>query len=114
MNPTSNAGIFPRRLGRMARFSAPNYGCCVPNLAACFMVLALAVLGISAPAQDTAMARAASVLQPQTYVSLQPVPRGRAFEIAVVAKVTPGFHVNAHEPSEEYLIPTKITADLPA
>jgi thiol:disulfide interchange protein DsbD len=78
------------------------------------MVLALAVLGISAPAQDTAMARAASVLQPQTYVSLQPVPRGRAFEIAVVAKVTPGFHVNAHEPSEEYLIPTKITADLPA
>ena len=77
-------------------------------------VLALATLSASAPAQDTAFTRAASVLQPQAYVSLQPVPRGRAFEIAVVAKVTPGFHVNAHEPSEEYLIPTKITADLPA
>jgi DsbC/DsbD-like thiol-disulfide interchange protein len=42
------------------------------------------------------------------------VPRGRAFEIAVVAKVTPGFHINAHMPSEDYLIPTKITAELPA
>jgi len=46
-------------------------------------------------------------------VSLQPVPRGHAFEIALVAKISPGFHINAHEPSEEYLIPTKITADLP-
>jgi thiol:disulfide interchange protein DsbD len=114
MNRTSNAGIFLKRLGSRAAFSAPNGACSTPKLAACFLVLTLAVLEISAPAQDIAMARAASVLQPQTYVSLQPVPRGHAFEIAVVAKVTPGFHVNAHEPSEEYLIPTKITADLPA
>ena len=53
------------------------------------------------------------MLQPQAYVSIQPVPRGHAFEIAVVAKISPGFHINAHEPSEEYLIPTKIMADLP-
>jgi thioredoxin:protein disulfide reductase len=31
----------------------------------------------------------------------------------VVAKISPGFHINAHEPSEDYLIPTKIMADLP-
>jgi thiol:disulfide interchange protein DsbD len=67
-----------------------------------------------ASAQDTTFPKAATVVQPQAYVSLQPVPRGRAFEIAVVAKITPGFHVNAHEPSEEYLIPTKVTADLPS
>jgi thiol:disulfide interchange protein DsbD len=30
-----------------------------------------------------------------------------------VAKISPGFHINAHEPSEDYLIPTKILADLP-
>jgi thiol:disulfide interchange protein DsbD len=30
----------------------------------------------------------------------------------VVAKISPGFHINAHVPSEEYLIPTKVTADL--
>ncbi len=33
--------------------------------------------------------------------------------VAVVAKISPGFHINAHEPSEDYLIPTKIQADLP-
>jgi DsbC/DsbD-like thiol-disulfide interchange protein len=65
-------------------------------------------------AQDGAFPKAASVLQPQAYVSLEPVPRGHAFEIAMVAKITPGFHINAHEPSEEYLIPTKVTAELPS
>ena len=79
-----------------------------------FAGFVLIVVGISASAQEGAIARAASVLQPQAYVSLQPVPRGRSFEVAVVAKISPGFHINAHEPSEEYLIPTKVTAALPA
>jgi thioredoxin:protein disulfide reductase len=81
--------------------------------ALCGMALAFAAFGPATSAQEEALARAASVVQPQAYVSLQPVPRGSAFEIAVVAKITPGFHVNAHMPSEEYLIPTKVTADLP-
>jgi thiol:disulfide interchange protein DsbD len=75
--------------------------------------LALAALPITSAAQDAAFPAASSVLQPKAYVSLQPVPAGRAFEIAVVAKISPGFHINAHMPSEDYLIPTKITADLP-
>ncbi len=82
-------------------------------LRACFALLALIALATCASGQDGAMPRAASVVEPQAYVSLQPVPRGRSFDIAVVAKISPGFHVNAHEPSEDYLIPTKITADLP-
>jgi thiol:disulfide interchange protein DsbD len=73
--------------------------------------VALAAFAVRASAQGDLPA-ASSVLQPQAYVSLQPVPRGRAFEIAVVAKISPGFHINAHQPSEDYLIPTKITADL--
>jgi thiol:disulfide interchange protein DsbD len=74
--------------------------------------LALAVFVGGASGQDSAFPPAASVLQPQAFVSLQPVPRGRAFEIAVVAKISPGFHINAHVPSEDYLIPTKVMADL--
>jgi thiol:disulfide interchange protein DsbD len=77
-----------------------------------FLASTVGLIGV-ASAQDGAYPHAASVLQPQAYISLEPVPRGRAFEIAVVAKVTPGFHINAHEPSEDYLIPTKITAELP-
>jgi thiol:disulfide interchange protein DsbD len=80
---------------------------------AAFASLAIVALATIALAQDTPYPAAASVLQPQAYVSLQPVPRGHSFEIAVVAKISPGFHINAHEPSEDYLIPTKITTDLP-
>jgi thiol:disulfide interchange protein DsbD len=76
------------------------------------LLLALGLPAIHASAQDGAYPAAASVLQPQAYVSLQPVPRGRAFQVAVVAKISPGFHINAHVPSEDYLIPTKVTADL--
>jgi thioredoxin:protein disulfide reductase len=75
--------------------------------------LGLVALAGIALAQDKPYPPAASVLQPQAYVSLQPVPRGHAFEVAVVAKISPGFHINAHEPSEDYLIPTKVMADLP-
>jgi thiol:disulfide interchange protein DsbD len=86
------------------------------NITSCllarFLFLAVAVLALNASAQENPYPAAASVLQPQAYVSLQPVPRGRAFQIAVVANISPGFHINAHQPSEEYLIPTKVTADL--
>jgi thiol:disulfide interchange protein DsbD len=77
------------------------------------LFLTLSVMCIRAGAQDQPFPAAASVLQPQAYVSLQPVPRGHAFEVAVVAKISPGFHINAHVPSEDYLIPTKVTAELP-
>src|SRR6202795_3365770 len=88
------------------RNSRPRYLTAVASLA----IIALATMAV---AQDKPYPAAASVLQPQAYVSLQPVPRGHAFEIALVAKISPGFHINAHEPSEEYLIPTKVMADLP-
>ena len=84
----------------------------VPHMFARIVFLAFAIIPLSAVAQDSAYPPAANVLQPQAYVSLQPVPRGRAFEIAVVAKISPGFHINAHVPSEDYLIPTKVMADL--
>jgi len=113
MNMTALIAIIQKRFARMAMPAAWDSVRHAPKLPMCFAALALAALSASAPAQNTAYPLAASVLQPQTYVSLQPVPRGRAFEIAMVAKISPGFHVNAHEPSEEYLIPTKVTADLP-
>src|ERR1700674_1968285 len=93
--------------------SVLRYSGCSVNVRACFAFLALVAVATFASAQDTALPKAASVVQPQAYVSLQPVPRGKPFEIAVVAKITPGLHVNAHAASEEYLTHTKVTADLP-
>jgi thiol:disulfide interchange protein DsbD len=103
----------PRFSGRRVSVSVSDHPATASHWLAQVLLLALAALIVSsASAQDSAYPAASSVLQPQAYVSLQPVPRGRAFEIAVVAKISPGFHINAHVPSEDYLIPTKILADL--
>lgn len=57
--------------------------------------------------------RPSEVVKPQGYVSLEPVPRGRTFEIAVVAEIRQGFHVNANKVFEEYLIPTTLDGEMP-
>src|SRR6266849_4666337 len=54
------------------------------------------------------------VVKPEVYASLDPAGRGSSFQIAVVMKIRPGFHVNAREKSEEYLIATDLKAALPA
>src|SRR5271167_366949 len=110
---TSHIESVLRFSDRRASVPAKDRGNLAPRLVAWVTFLALAVLAVNATAQDSAYPPAASVLQPKAYVSLQPVPAGRSFEMAVVAKISPGFHINAHVPSEDYLIPTKITADLP-
>jgi hypothetical protein len=54
------------------------------------------------------------VVSPSAYSSLEPVARGGSFQIAVVLKIRPGFHINARKPSADYMIPTDLRADLPA
>lgn len=65
-------------------------------------------------ASQSATSTAASVVKPQAYVSLEPVPRTRSFNVAVVAEIVRGFHINSNKPLDEFLIPTTLTAQLPA
>ena len=37
-----------------------------------------------------------------------------AFQVAVVLKIRPGFHVNARQVTDDYLIPTDLKAEVPA
>ncbi|MGH9748083.1 MAG: protein-disulfide reductase DsbD domain-containing protein [Candidatus Acidiferrales bacterium] len=64
-------------------------------------------------AQD-ALPKPAAVVKPATYVSLEPVPRGKTFEVAIVVEIVRGFHMNSHKPSDAYLIPTTLTPQAPA
>lgn len=67
------------------------------------------------PAQDSAPPKSPSeVVTTQSYVSLDAVPRGAEFQAAVVVKISPGYHMNSHKPSDSYLIPTTLTPQLPA
>ena len=84
------------------------------------LLLAIAVAAILAPLGDTlasnqeALPSPAAVVKPQTLVSLEPVPRGKSFEIAVVVEIAKGFHMNSHKPSDAYLIATTLTPQVPA
>ena len=86
-----------------------------------FLVLAMgaSVFGLrgrtAVAAQESAVVpSAASIVKARSFVSLEPVPRGKEFQAAVVAEIRGGYHVNSHKPTDEYLIATTLTPQLPA
>jgi hypothetical protein len=89
-------------------FSLP--GSCLAVVAAAMFFSAQISAGL---AQD-ALPSPAAVVKPQTYVSLEPVPRGKSFEVAIVIEIARGFHMNSHKPTDPYLIPTTLTPQAPA
>jgi thiol:disulfide interchange protein DsbD len=76
-------------------------------------LIAPVVIASTCALAQTEIPRPSEIVQPSAYVSLAPVPRGRAFEIAVVAHIRAGYHINAHKPTLDYLIPTEVTPALP-
>jgi cytochrome c biogenesis DsbD-like protein len=66
------------------------------------------------PQDSNAIPSAASVVNPHTFVSQEPVPAGKEFQVAVVVDILRGYHMNSHKPTDPYLIPTTLTAQLPA
>ena len=57
---------------------------------------------------------AASVVKTKVYSSLEPVPRGKEFQVALVVDIAEGYHMNSHKPLDSYLIPTTLTPQVPA
>jgi thioredoxin:protein disulfide reductase len=71
--------------------------------------------GTMTRAQGTSALQSASqVVKTHAYVSLDPVPRGKEFQAAVVVSIESGYHMNSHKPLDAYLIPTSLTPQLPA
>lgn len=76
------------------------------------MLLASVALPTGATAQAAPMS-ANQVVKAHAYVSLDRVPRGKEFEVAIVATIHEGYHMNSHKPLDSYLIPTTMTAKTP-
>ena len=75
----------------------------------------LLLAGISAlPSAPQQVPSPKDVVAPTIHASFDPVGRGSQFQLAVVLKIRPGFHINAREKSEDYLIATDLRADVPA
>jgi thioredoxin:protein disulfide reductase len=87
------------------------------TLVAAICTLALVVIAPSrriVRAQDSQVPQsAASVVKTKVYTSLEPVPRGKEFQIAVVVDILNGYHMNSHKPLDSYLIPTTLTPQVP-
>ena len=80
------------------------------GLVAGFALLLVSAVGL---AQSPKIPSPRDVVSPAVYVSAEPAARGVPFELAVVFKIRPGFHVNAREKSADYLIATELRSDLP-
>jgi hypothetical protein len=78
------------------------------------LFLALAAFLIVLPVARSQYVSGKDVVAPAAYVSYDPVARGMAFQVAVVMKIRQGFHVNAREVTEDYLIPTDLRPEVPA
>lgn len=76
------------------------------------MLFASMALPARAKAQATPM-NAKDVVKAKPFVSLDRVPRGKEFEVAIVVNIVDGYHMNSHHPLDTYLIPTTLTAKVP-
>jgi hypothetical protein len=80
-----------------------------------FLCIALVALCAAlSPLGSSQVPSGRDVVKPEMYASLEPAARNSSFQIAVVMKIRPGFHVNAREKSEDYLIATDLKAALPS
>jgi hypothetical protein len=86
----------------------------VKSAAKILLSAALAICFAISPAGLSQVPSGRDVVKPEIYVSLDPAARGSSFQVAVVMKIRPGFHVNAREKSEDYLIATDLKSELPA
>jgi hypothetical protein len=69
----------------------------------------------TAAAQDsTGPMPAATVVKPHVFVSVDRVPRGTEFQAAIVVDIARGYHMNSNKPTDPYLIPTTLKAEMPA
>ena len=89
---------------------------CILSLFCCgtaFIALGNAESRFSLLQEPPNLPNASAVVKPRLFVSLNPVPRGKEFKVAVVVDIAAGFHMNSHKPSEAYLIATTLTPKLP-
>lgn len=55
----------------------------------------------------------AELVTVRTYLASTPIPAGQSVEAVLMLNVQDGWHVNAHRPTYDYLIGTKLRWDTP-
>ncbi|HEY3175503.1 MAG TPA: cytochrome c biogenesis protein CcdA [Candidatus Polarisedimenticolia bacterium] len=71
------------------------------------LIVLLAAVAQTGPARAQAFT-SARVVKARGYLSFDKVPPGSVFRLAVELQISDGYHVNAHKPTLDYLIPTNL------
>ena len=76
----------------------------------CLFIL---VVGLVVAAQAQSLQPATPVVQVSSVLSFDVVHPGSSFQVAVIAVIAPGWHINTNPPTSDYLIPTELRATPP-
>jgi len=79
-----------------------------------FAALTVALAALCPGALSAQGFSSSRVARAEPFVSFDKVPPGSSFRLAVALRIEPGWHVNAHKPSLDYLIPTSLEIAAPA
>ena len=72
------------------------------------LIVAFLALGVAGAAFGVGGPK---VVSTRTFLATDAVHAGQTARLAVLAQIEPGYHINDHKPSLDYLIPTKIDFD---
>jgi thiol:disulfide interchange protein DsbD len=73
-------------------------------------VIAL-LLCLSVSSSSAQVDTVSNVVHVEAYASHECIGPGDSFQVAIIANIKPGFHINSHKPTDEYLMPTVVKFD---
>lgn len=76
-----------------------------------FWIPVLLVLGFFVSPSTGQSLKNVDIVKVEAYASHERIHPGDAFQVAIAVKIKPGFHINSHQPTNEFLIPTVAKLD---
>jgi thiol:disulfide interchange protein DsbD len=71
----------------------------------------LFLLGLPATSSTKQNPKDSEIVQVEAYASHESIHPEGSFRIAIVADIKPGFHINSHNPTDQFLVPTVVRFD---
>jgi len=76
-----------------------------------FLLTVVLFLCLSLPLSSAQAPQDANVVQVEACSSHRCIHPGETFQVAIVANIEQGFHINSHKPTDEFLMPTVVKFD---
>ena len=71
----------------------------------------LLLLCLSVTPSSGQVPKESNAVQIKAHLSHESIHPGESFQVALVATIKPGLHINSHRPTDEFLVPTVLEFD---